>query len=307
MKKSVIILLIAAILLSLTACSGGATPDSATPDTATADQSTGIRHDLVSRVKTYYKDAVQGGWLLHDTTTVEYEKAYPIRFTTVTEDENENPKVTACEYIFDGDHPLTRTETVGSANTKTTAEYQNGRLSTLTIDSAAQYTATVYQYGGDDDHYTLALTETRKTESGDDPAVVNEQVDSVIVTTQNGLLKTTSASGVYANWKDGDKKEWQRLRGSYIADYDDDGIISMMSTDLGKDGKRIEKRFVTTRDGDRITEIVEEIPGEEDSWVQMMKYEFEYNDTAISPERYSLMMNRFLVGDQSGYYTYNWY
>lgn len=307
MKKSVIILLIAVILLSLTACAGGATPDSASPDTATADQTTELRYHPVSSVKTYHKDTAQGAWVLQSTTTVEYDRAYPTLFTTVNEDDKEHPKTIACEYTFDGDMPLTRTETVNTANSKTTAEYQNGRLSTLTTDSADQYTATVYQYGGDDDYYTLALTETRKTESEDDPAVINEQVDSVIVTTQNGLLKTTSASGVYANWKDGDKKEWQRLRGSYLADYDDDGIIRMMTGDFGKDGKRVDKRFVTTRDGDRITEVVEEIPGDEDTWTQLMKYEFSYSDTTISAVRYSLMINRFLVGDQSGYYTYNWY
>ncbi len=127
------------------------------------------------------------------------------------------------------------------------------------------------------------------------------------MTTQNGLLKTTSDSGVYANRADGDKKEWQRLRGIYTADYDDDGIISVMTGDFGKDGKRAEKRFVTTRDGGRITEVVEEIPGDDDSWTQLMKYEFAYNDIAITPMRYSMMMNWFLAGGDNQYYHYHWY
>ena len=60
MKKSVIILLIAAILLSLTACGDGATPDSASPDSATADQVAESPYHLVSSVKVYQKDAAQG-------------------------------------------------------------------------------------------------------------------------------------------------------------------------------------------------------------------------------------------------------
>lgn len=307
MKKSVITLLIAAILLCLTACGGGATPDSASPDSATADQVAESPYHLVSSVKVYQKDAAQGVWIPQNTTTIEYDKTYPVRFTTVNEDDQEHPKITACAYTFDEEYPLTRVDTVNTSSAKTTAEYQNGRLSTVNITSGAKTSSTVYQYGGDDDYYTLALTETRRDESGDDPAVTNEEVDSVIVTTQNGLLKTTSDSGVYANWADGDKKEWQRLRGIYTADYDDDGIISVMTGDFGKDGKRAEKRFVTTRDGGRITEVVEEIPGDDDSWTQLMKYEFAYNDTAITPMRYSLMMNWVLAGGDNQYYHYHWY
>lgn len=308
MKKSVIItLLIIALLLSLTGCSGGATPDSSSPDAA--DQPIDIQRYLVSSVKTYQKDASTGDWTLQNTVTIEYENAYPVMFTAQAADDQEHPVITTCEYTFDGDLPLTRIETDHITKDETMAEYQNGKLYNVDFKAGNKgiSTKSMYQYGNDDEYFTLALTETHEAASGEDPACTNEEVDSVTVTTQNGLLQSTANSGVYANWVDGDKKEWQRLRGVHTAEYDGDGIVTALSDDFGKDGKTIGNRFIVTRDGGRITEVVEQIPDEEESRTDLTKYEFEYNDTEITPARYCLMMNWFIVGNQNSYYHYNWY
>ena len=310
MKQRVFIaLLITAILLSLTGCSGGATPDSASPDSATPDQTSAIRHHLVKSVKSYQKDVNTGKWELQNTVSVTYLNAYPTLIETVYTDKETKPAKTTCRYTFDGELPKTCVETDSSSTGKKTVAYQNGRVYDVSNETgmAGNYTKMYYQYGNDDDYFTMVLQETHETASGDNPAATNEEVDSVSVTTENGLLKKTVNTGMYANWANGEKKEWLRFRGVYTADYDSDGIVSVMTGDFGKDGTSVENRFAVTREDGRITEVVVQIPDEGDSLLDLTKYEFEYNDTEISPARYSLMMNYFIVGNQSNYYHYNWY
>lgn len=310
MKKSVITLLITAVLLSLTACGGGATPDSASPDTATADQTTAIRHNLVSSVKSYRKDSAQGDWVLDNTTTVKYDdKANPTLFTTVTEGDKEHPVQTKCEYVYEGDLPVTRIETDDSSHGGTTAEYKNGRLDKVTYDNTESNIVYkwMYQYSDSSEYYTLGLSEIRGESTGPNAIGNSEEVASVDVTTENGLLRKTVKTGVGSYWLDGENKKWESSSDIYVAEYDDDGIIEQLYDPYDTDRKTIWHRFIVTRSGGTITEVTCQRHESDDSWTDLVKSEFEYNDIEISPVRYSLMMNRFIADYASNYYTYNWY
>lgn len=308
MKKKIIIsLLIAAILLSLTGCGAGSSD--ASPDTATADQPTDIEHKLVKSVKTFQKGIDSDDWELQNTVNIEYEKAYPTFIETVSADDETLPTKTTFQYTFDGDLPKTCVETVSDSSGKKTVEYQDGKVDSINSETSVQreYTKMYYQYGNGDEYFTMVLQEMHEAASEGNAAGTNEEVDSVSVTTENGLLRKTVNTGMYANWLEGEKKEWLRFRGVYTADYDGDGIISKMTGDFGKEGTSVDDQFEVIREDKRITEVVVQIPDADDSWLALTKYEFEYTDTEISPARYSLMMNYFIVGNQSNYYHYNWY
>ena len=65
--------------------------------------------------------------------------------------------------------------------------------------------------------------------------------------------------------------------------------------------------FIVTRSVGRITEVTCQRHESDDSWTDLVKSEFAYNSTEISPVRYSLMMNRFIADYAGNDYTYNWY
>ena len=308
MKKSVIILLITASLLSLTAC--GASSDSASPDSATADQPTDIRHDLVSSVKTYHMENARGDWVLRDTTTVKYDdKANPTLFTTVTEGDREHPAQTKCEYIYEDDLPVTRIETDGSPHSGTEAAYKNGRLDKVTFQNTESNVVfrSTYQYSDSSDYYTIELSEMHGDSTGPNAVGNSEDVASVDVTTENGLLRSTVSTGISSSWQEGEKKEWVCSPDIYVAEYDGDGIIKQFYDPYDADRKTPRYRYIVTRNGGRITEAVCQRHESDESWTDLVKSEFEYNDIEISPMRYSLMMNWFIADYASNYYTYNWY
>lgn len=308
MKHRVIAaLLITVLLLSLAGCAVTPT-DSASPDTATPDQLSNIRHRLVKSVKSFQKNAKTDEWELANTINITYENAYPALIETVYTDTEKDPSKTRFDYTFDGDLPETCIETADADDSKKTVEYQNGRVYTIRYETgtADSDTKIYYRYDNDDEYFTKVQQEMHAAASEDSAAANNEEVDSITVTTENGLLKKTVNTGEYANWIEGEKKEWLRFRGVYTADYDGDGIVNIMTGDFGKDGIRIEKQFVVTRADGKITEVIEQIP-DGDSWTDLTRLTFEYDETEISPARYSLMMNYFIAGSQSKYYHYNWY
>lgn len=323
MKKNVIILLIAALLLCLTACrtspdvapsdvapSDAAPSDAAPFDAATADQSSDTPHNLVSRVKRYYKDTEQSDWELMYTTRIKYDRAYPILFRTVMSGFGENADQTECTYTFEGDLPVTRVETEGIPDTGTTVEYKNGRPDTVTFERTEMKVVSkgTYQYDDSSHYYTKEITEVEEASRGQNSVDKSESVASVEVKTENGLLRSTVTSLTFYTWENGEKKQDKDLSATpeYI-EYDEEGIVEQIyDVEEDTDSKNFWERFIVTRDGGRITEVVCQRYDVEDRWTDQEKLIFEYNDTEISPSRYSLMMNWF-IAKSSSVYEYFWY
>ncbi len=313
MKKSLIILLIAAILLSLTACrtSSDSTATDATPsNAATADQSSDTPHHLVSRVKRYSKDNDWRGWELLNTTTIDYDRAYPTLFNTVYSKVEEYPDQTKCEYTFEGDLPVTRIETEGIPDAGTTVEYKNGRPDTVTFERTEMKVVSkgTYQYDDSSHYYTKVITEVEDASPGQNAVSKSENIVSAEVKTEDGLLRSTAATLTTYTWVNGEKKQDEDVPTTpeYV-EYDSDGIVEQIyDFEKDSDKKDFWERFIVTRDGDRITEVVCQRYDVEDKWTDQEKLTFEYNDTEISPSRYSLMMNWF-IAQNSSLYEFNWY
>ena len=138
------------------------------------------------------------------------------------------------------------------------------------------------------------------------PDVMKEEMDSVSVTTENGLLKRTTNTGIYTKWSEGEEKNWVRFRGIYSADYDDDGIVSFLSAVYSDTGYEEQGKFEVKKENGRITEITRYTPSGGE-WKPYEQYVFEYNDTGISPSRYAAMINYFITNHGGNYYYYNWY
>lgn len=313
MKKSVIILLIAAVLLCLTACH--TSPDSAPSDAApsnaaTADQSSDAPHKLVSRVKRYYKDTEWSGWELLNTTNIDYDRAYPILFNTVYSKVEEYPDQTKCEYTFEGDMPVTRFETEGIPGVSTTVEYKSGRPDTVTLENTGSKVVSkgTYQYDDSSHYYTKEITDVEDASLGRNSVDKSENIVSAEVKTENGLLRSTVTFLTIYTWVNGEKKQDEDVPTTpeYI-EYDEEGIVDQIyDVEEDTDSKNFWERFIVTRDGGRITEVICQRYDVEDRWTDQEKLIFEYNDTEISPSRYSLMMNWFIT-QSSSLYVFNWY
>lgn len=165
----------------------------------------------------------------------------------------------------------------------------------------------MYQYGHGDGYFTMVLHDTCRVGNENNPDIHMEEVDSVSITTENGLLKTTTNTGVYAYWSERQEKEWIRFRGVYTNTYDTDGIVNLSTADLSGFGIQQQAEYEVVKDNGRITEIIQYISDGEGGWSPFTKYVFEYNDTEISAERYSLMMNDIITNHGGNYYIFNWY
>jgi len=83
---------------------------------------------LVKSVDCYRRDYGYDDRELALTTSIEYENAYPVMIENLDNYEDDVPAKTVFEYTFDGEKPVTRTETDLTNNTKTTVKYNNGRV-----------------------------------------------------------------------------------------------------------------------------------------------------------------------------------
>lgn len=97
-----------------------------------------------------------------------------------------------------------------------------------------------------------------------------------------------------------------RFNGKYSADYDDDGIVSLLSAVYSLTGYEEQGKFEVKKENGRIAEITRFIP-DDGGWKPYEQYVFEYNDTEISPSRYATMINYFITDHGGNYYFYNWY
>lgn len=278
---------------------------------------------LVSSVKAYNPDYENNGegWVLYSETQYEYENAYPVKETL--KENGELSGITEFKYEFEGERPVKmthkRSDQVESYEVSYTKKGLVNRIRTFD-QTKRKVGELIFQYGNRDDYFTLVLHENLTSEAG---AKVNdhmEEVDSVIVTSENGLLKKTVNDGLFANYNDNEEKKWLRFDGTYTVNYDANGIAeetSRVFKTFPGSGKEFKYEF-TMADG-RISEAIRyvwegadngdgsESSSEEGKWAPDMKFEFEYTDTEISAARYASMMNCFLLEGGRTYYIYNWY
>ena len=181
-------------------------------------------------------------------------------------------------------------------------EYQNGRIYDVYEKNEIRTNTLYYQYGNGDDYFTMVLREERTA----DPESHAEEVDSISVTVQNGLLVKTVNTGMYANWGGEEEKQWLRFSGTYTAEYDEDGIVSLSSAVHRVGPSGIDGRYTLTKENGVVTEAVCSVPSGDD-WSDTARFTFEYTDIETTPARYARMINSFLMGSESSYYKYNWY
>ena len=271
-------------------------------------QTTDAEHTLVKSVECYRWDYGYDGWQLAQTTSIEYKNAYPVMIENLDNYEDAVPVKTVFEYTFDGEKPATRTETDLTNNTITTVKYNDGRVYDYDMKhlNSSSTEKQMYQYGNGGEYFTMVLHDDFMSGEGYTPDVMKEEMDSVSVTTENGLLKRTTNTGIYTKWSEGEEKNWVRFIGIYSADYDDDGIVSFLSAVYSDTGYEEQGKFEVKKENGRITEITRYTPSGGE-WKPYEQYVFEYNDTEISESRYATMINYFITNHGGNYYYYNWY
>lgn len=309
-----VLLILVVPAVFLTACGSGSSSDISKPA-------------LVSKVtqydRDYSSDAVD--WTEARSYEYEYKDAYPVSQKTT---EFDSVVTDDFEYEFKDGKPVKMTHSLPD-DRKIEVSYTKKGL----VNRAKSYDTTgrkfgeqVFQYGNRDEYFTLVLHENIISPPEEKVIDHMEEVDSVKVTTENGLLRKTVNDGLFANYNDEEEKVWTRFDGTYTAYYADNGIldhtVSLFRTFPGSGNHY--KFDLTIEDG-RVTEAARSLwaPAEtaddeaneesksadesEGSWDPEVRFVFEYTDTEIDQARYALMINYFLLEGGGNYYIFNWY
>lgn len=269
---------------------------------------------LVASVTSYEVDYETGDWI--KSSTIEYEYRDDAIASRTETYEDTDPQQSTFEFV--DNNGLTRLQQYDNGSDLPTKVYDYdaaGRLDRVNTFNGASATEQIYQYGNDDAYFTMVLHETEiiNPEDPNEPVERMEEVDSLEVTADNGLLVRTVNNGVYANWVEGEEKLWERFNGTYIAEYDSNGILSETEGQfrMGPSGK--EYKFDLTFEDGRVTEVVRNrfaASGEEEGegeWFADSKLVFTYTDIETTPANYAAMINAHILGEGNGYYIYNWY
>lgn len=290
----------ALIILTLAAC-GTQSSDSVTAPA------------LMSKVTKYEMNYQTGEFELKDETEYEYENAYPVMMKYHDLMANLDDKTTF-EYSFNDGRPVKMKSYDENGDPDMAVSYTKKGLRNREHYFIPNSTMElIYQYGNRDNYFTLVHHES-VVEDPEDPEVPKdhaEEIDSVIVTTKDGLLEKTVNDGIFANWGDDEVKKWTRFMGSYTAEYDSNGIVSLTSGvySVGESGP--EEKFELTMEDGRVKEVVRSRYGKtdegEESWDEDAKFVFEYTDTEISKDRYASMINNVIMEGGGNYYIFNWY
>ena len=297
-----LLLLVILILVCLSACA--------------KDSSKGVTDPkLVKSVTRYEIDYSTGEWYAKGITEYDYENAYPVSIKNHDNDADMDT-IRSFEYEFDNEIPVQMNEHDIDGNHVGRVLYTNGvRDRDYAYNgSGGNIAERIYQYGNRDEYFTMVHHEStvsypEELEMPDDYA---EEVDSVIVTTEDGLLKKTVNDGIYANWSETEEKIWYRFMGSYSIEYDRNGIAGNLLSvySIGSPESR-EKYEIKYKDG-KVTEIVRYFlnnsdSGKDEDWNERTKFVFEYTDVVISPARYASMINDIITDGGTTFYIFNWY
>ena len=302
-----------------------------------SDQTASIsKPALVSKVTQYEIDysSDAGDWMETRSYEYEYKDAYPVSLKTT---EYDNAIVTDFEYEFEDGRPVSMTKRSSNDDGYVKVSYTKKGL----VNRVRTFEATgrkvgeqVFQYGNRDEYFTLVLHENIISPPEEKLLDHMEEVDSVMITSENGLLRKTVNDGLFANYNDEEEKIWRRFDGTYTANFDDNGILDYTSAVYKTfPGSGNQNKFDLTVEDGQITEVLvsnwgpaetadstesgdtaEDTANEESAasesdgqWYPNTRYVFEYTDTEISPARYASMINYFLLEGGGNYYIYNWY
>ncbi|MBO4887838.1 MAG: hypothetical protein J5589_05955 [Firmicutes bacterium] len=295
MKKTITFFLLLVILLNMAACS---------------EKTEKTSPLLVKSVTVYHVDYETGEWTEWEKTDLDYENSYPKTITTEYPD-SDYRRVNTFEYTLEDGVPVAMTRYLDGA-LQYSAEYVKGRLSQVSYsyELAESTRYLTYIYANDDDYFTLVLHSSHVGDPADPSAAFynTEEVDTISVTTKDGLLQTTVNRGLYTNWLDGEDRDWLRFNGTYTANYDSEGILSSTSCEYRDDQVPQNYLFEITMENGLVTEVVRKIKSaDSDEAVLDAKIVFEYTDIQIDASRYSRMINAFIIEEGNTFYIYNWY
>ena len=292
MKKMLLLLFMVTMLVAATVCVHA--------------EETAIRPRLVKTVTEYGMDYETNEWVPVRTWDFTYENEYPVS-VDVHEMDADMHTVTAVEYVFEDGIPAERKTYDSDGVLQYVTEYRNGCVYNVYQEDENHKYALFYQYGNGDEYFTMVLRDERIQDSAENIDDHAEKVDAISVTVQNGLLRKTVNTGMYANWGGDEEKEWLRFSGTYTAEYDDDGIVQLNSAVHRAGPSGTDSRYELTKADGAVTECVEYVPMDGDQWFATARFTFEYTDTETTPARYAQMINSFLMGSENNYYKYNWY
>lgn len=278
---------------------------------------------LVSKVTRYGIDYNSDGlpWVEECSYEYEYKDGYP---DTEKMTESDNVINTSFEYVLKGGKPVSMTQKNPSSGETLRFSYTgDGYVDRILTydDTGRKIGEKVFQYGNRDEYFTLVLHENIISPPEESVIDHMEEVDSVIVKTENGLLRQTVNDGIFANYNDEEEKIWRRFDGSYTANYAENGLLDTTTAVFASfPGSGNQYKFdITVKDG-KVAEVIrntwapadsenEEASAEESEgeWEPEYRFTFEYTGTEISPARYASMINYFLLEGGGNYYYYNWY
>ena len=164
-------------------------------------------------------------------TRFRYENGYPVE-KAVTYPESNEIELTFFEYEFADGLPVSMSQTVNGSSSVRTTEYKDALPYEILIESGGGISRSriLLQYTDRGPYFTLLFSS--REESGGEGGVpfVMEEADSVSVTLKGGVMVRSVNTGIYANWNEGDEREWMRFNGTYTAYYDDNGILTGTSS-----------------------------------------------------------------------------
>ena len=264
---------------------------------------------LPKTITVYEIDYETGDWYKKETRDYTYENGYPVSITTYDFNAEEGRTVTFT-YEFEDGVPTLRKDFDPDGFQTAEVEYNEGRIYKVDkMNSDGLYHGTqYYQFANRDAYFTFVLHENRYAAFEENPGMTMEETDSISVVTENGLLRSTTNTGMYANWNDGEEKVWQRFSGTYAASYDADGILSQTDAYHRVGPSGTENKFALTKENGSVVEAVklwkDYATGE---WTGETKFEFEYTDIGTTPARFAAMINCTMLGETNNYYFYFWY
>ena len=264
---------------------------------------------LPKTITVYEIDYETGDWYKKETRDYTYENGYPVSIETYDFDAENGNKITF-EYEFEDGVPTLRKDfdaqgvQTGAVEDNAGRVYKIDKMSGDGNSRGTQY----YQFANRDDYFTFVLHENHYAPVDGNPGYTMEETDSISVVTENGLLRSTTNTGMYANWDDGTEKEWQRFSGTYAATYDANGILTQTDAYHRVGPSGTESKFeLTTENGSVVEAVLLHLDYESGEWKGATKFAFEYTDTEITPARFAAMINWTLLGETNNYYFYFWY
>ena len=266
---------------------------------------------LVKSVAVYQINYDTGKWTKYLKKDYKYKKGYPSSIRTYDYTAR-HASTSKFRYTFKNNRPKNMKKYNGEGKLEWAVTYfSNGTINNMKVSDKYGIRQRIYQYGDGGPYFTLVLhyNDLHDPEQGVGNGSM-EEVDSISVTTENGLLKKTVNTGIYANVNENEAKQWVRFNGLYRADYDSDGILKGTTAKFkyGPSGK--EYNFKVKKKNGRITQVIRQRWEKRDGrgeWNDVEKIVFKYTDQKVDKQRYSMMINEQIIGTDNNYYIYNWY